>query len=82
MVKIPWLSLPNLLTGRELVPEFIRRKPTVDNLTASILSLLDKPSASAALIEEFLSIHKKLRCNASERAADAVLNLIGDGPRA
>jgi|TARA_B110000116_G_scaffold241879_1_gene230755 lipid-A-disaccharide synthase len=81
MVKIPWLSLPNLLTGRELVPEFIRRKPTVNNLTASILSLLDNPSASAALSDEFLSIHKQLRCNASERAADAVLNLIDHGPR-
>lgn len=76
MVKIPWLSLPNLLTGRELVPEFIRQKPTVENLTESVLSLLDDPTAAAAVADEFLSIHRQLRCNASERAADAVLQLI------
>ena len=75
MVKIPWLSLPNLLTGRELVPEFIRKKPTVDNLSEAVLSLLNNPAAAAALSDEFLSIHRQLRCNANERAADAV------GPR-
>lgn len=77
MVKIPWLSLPNLLTNKELVPEFIRRKPSVDNLSKSVLSFLDDPAASASLSDEFLSIHQQLRCNASERAADAIEALIG-----
>lgn len=76
MVKIPWLSLPNLLTGKELVPEFIRRKPTEENLSKAVLSFLDDATASATLSAEFLSIHQQLRCNASERAADAIVQLI------
>lgn len=81
MVKIPWLSLPNLLTGHELVPEYIRRKPTVDNLTNSVMSFFDEPSSASAVADEFLAIHKLLRCNASERAADAVLELVAKADR-
>ena len=42
----------------------------------SILTRIQLEQQRAALIEEFSRIHQMLRCDASQRAADAVLELV------
>lgn len=76
LVVIPHVSLPNILAGRELVPEILQDKVNAESLGAPLLEYFNKPEQAKALQAEFLSIHESLKCNADERAADALLTLI------
>jgi len=74
LVKTEFFSHPNLLAGRRLVPEYFQEQVRPEVLGPALLEQLDRPDR-AALLEEFSRIHQMLRCDASQRAADAVLEL-------
>ncbi len=76
LVKIPYFSLPNLLAGKPLVPEFIQDAATPENLGQSVLHYLIHPESAMALQETFTEIHASLRQGADQQAAEAVLSLI------
>jgi len=76
MVKTSYISLPNLLANKALVPELIQDQATVENLGAALLNYLSASDQNAALIKEFTLIHEKMRQNASQQAAQAVLELV------
>jgi len=73
LVKSQWFALPNLLASRALVPELIQDAATPETLAAALLPLLDDGSVQT---REFAVIGESLRQNASERAGDAVLQLL------
>ncbi|WP_213876876.1 lipid-A-disaccharide synthase [Pseudomonas sp. dw_358] len=73
MVKSPYVSLPNLLAQRLLVPELLQDAATPQALVDTLLPLLEEGRGQT---DSFDAIHRTLRCNASEQAADAVLGLI------
>ncbi|MDU4249178.1 lipid-A-disaccharide synthase [Pseudomonas sp.] len=73
LVKSPYISLPNLLAGRLLVPELIQDAATPEALGATLLPLLDDGSVQT---ESFDAIHCALRQDASAQAAEAVLALV------
>ena len=75
LVKTQFFSHPNLLAGRPLVPEFFQEQVRPEVLGPAVLEQLDRPDR-AALIDEYGRIHRMLRCDASQRAADAVLELV------
>lgn len=77
LLQIPHISLPNILAGRELVPELLQDKVTPEALGEKLMSYLENPSKVEALQQEFMSIHQALKQNADERAADAILSLVG-----
>lgn len=79
LLVIPHVSLPNILAGRELVPELLQDKVSAESLGAPLLEYFSNPERVKALQEEFISIHHTLNCNADERAADALLSLIEQG---
>lgn len=73
LVKSPYISLPNLLASRLLVPELIQDAATPEALAATLLPLLDDGSVQT---ESFDAIHRALRQDASAQAAEAVLALV------
>jgi lipid-A-disaccharide synthase len=73
MVKSPYVSLPNLLAQRMLVPELLQDAATPEALAQTLLPLLNDGQAQTAGFDE---IHRTLRRDASNQAAEAVLNLI------
>jgi lipid-A-disaccharide synthase len=77
LVKSPYMALPNLLAGRALVPEFFQDDVTPAALGSALLRELDDPARTAALVAEFRSMHRQLRCGAAERAANAILECAG-----
>ncbi|MCD5976078.1 lipid-A-disaccharide synthase [Pseudomonas quasicaspiana] len=77
LVKSPYVSLPNLLAQRLLVPELLQDEATPDALVQQLLPLLDDGLVQTAGFDE---IHRTLRRDASNQAAEAVLNLIGHSP--
>ncbi len=80
LVKLKHVSLPNLLAGRELVPELLQDAVTVEALSGQVLRCLEETSERAVLIAEFDSLHRQLRRGASERAAAALAELIDAVP--
>ncbi|AZE53716.1 Lipid-A-disaccharide synthase [Pseudomonas synxantha] len=74
MVKSPYISLPNLLAQRLLVPELLQDNATPEALAQTLLPLIDGGEEQT---RGFDDIHRTLRRDASNQAADAVLTLIG-----
>ncbi|MCD8524081.1 MAG: lipid-A-disaccharide synthase [Saccharospirillaceae bacterium] len=76
LVTQPYISLPNLLAGRELVPEFIQHDATAENLSEALLVRLEDSDAMHQLHETFLFIHRQLKRNADDEAAEAISALL------
>lgn len=81
-VSTPYFALPNLLAGRELIPEFIQDAATVANLGPAVLRWLEDEAVREALTAEFAALHGALRCAASQKAAEAVVELLEREPPA
>lgn len=73
--RLPHFSLPNLLAGHSLVPEFVQREVRPDVLGPALLRCLEAGAHAPDFRSELIAIHKQLRQNASASAADAVLEL-------
>ena len=76
LLKSRFVSLPNVLAGRELVPECLQDDCTPARLSSELLRWLRDPSAFAAVEPEFLHIHQELRRDASRQAAGAIAELL------
>ncbi|WP_445355965.1 lipid-A-disaccharide synthase [Microbulbifer sp. EKSA008] len=80
MLHTPWVSLPNLLAQKELVPEILQNDAIPENLGAAVMQYFEDPLLGDHLEREFFEMHQQLRRNASERAADAVVGLLEAKP--
>ena len=78
LVYPTWFALPNILAGRQLVPEFIQQDADPRRMAAAATELLTAPH-HRDLLDEFARIHRQLitkRAPGGE-AAMAVLHLCG-----
>ncbi|TDW62185.1 lipid-A-disaccharide synthase [Oceanimonas baumannii] len=73
LVKTDYVSLPNLLADQTLVAELIQHECTPGHIVDEVGKLLDNDPSE--LVAHFTQLHKKIRCNADEQAALAVLEL-------
>ncbi|WP_221799668.1 lipid-A-disaccharide synthase [Oceanobacter mangrovi] len=76
MLKQPFISLPNLLAGREVVPEILQESATPMRLSQELMRCLEDQQTRHQLHETFQFIHRQLRRNADQEAANAVIQLI------
>ena len=76
LVKTAYVSLPNLLAGRQLVPELIQDQATVANLVAAMQRQLHDRDLREALVQAFCQLHQSLRADASATAAKAIEQLL------
>lgn len=76
LIKTPYVSLPNILAGKEIVPELLQHDCTPENIANHVLPFLK--SDNTELKATFLVLHKQIRCNADEQAAQAVLDVLED----
>ncbi|OUS13167.1 lipid-A-disaccharide synthase [Gammaproteobacteria bacterium 53_120_T64] len=82
MLKVPYVSLPNLLAGRELVPEVLQDAATAEPLAELLLARLGDSTLAVQLRNDFTEIHRQIQCNGSQKAAEAVLSVIATQRRA
>jgi len=75
LLKVPFVSLPNLLAGKELVPELLQDAAEPKRIAEAALKLMS-PEVSAPIVSSFDALHQSLRLNASEEAADAIVEVI------
>jgi lipid-A-disaccharide synthase len=69
---LPWVGLPNILLRRFAVPELLQENATPEKIAQATLDWLDSPEKCETLADEFRRLHETLRCNASERIAEAL----------
>jgi lipid-A-disaccharide synthase len=74
LVKSKFVSLPNILSDRELVKEYLLEECNPDNLSAEVTRLLG--DESKPMVEEFTRLHHMIRKDADVQSAQAVLRLI------
>ena len=76
MVKTPYVGLPNLLAGKKLVPELLQDEATPENMSLAVMHYFEHPQETQALRDTFYDMHQSIKRNASDRAADAIAQLI------
>jgi lipid-A-disaccharide synthase len=72
----PFLGLPNILAGEQIVPELVQDAATPESLSEALLTLLRDEDVREKLDERFEAIRRALRQNTAEKAAQAVLPLL------
>ena len=72
-----FVALPNILSGRPLVPELLQDAAEPDRLARALLAEMRRAREEPEYFDEFDRQHAILRRGASERAAEAVLSLVG-----
>jgi lipid-A-disaccharide synthase len=76
LLKVERYALPNVLAGRELVPEIMQDACTPTALAAALLPTLRARGIEPSLLAEYRRLHLELRRDASHSAAAAVADLI------
>lgn len=76
MVRIPYKSLPNILAGREVVPELIQYDATPQKVYDSV-QLLWKTRQAEQQQHALKELHRQLQGHQAVDAAEAVCALIG-----
>lgn len=77
-VTIPHFAMPNLIAGREVIPEFTQDAATAARIAPAVLAMLEAPAERAELVALFRELHESLRQGASARAAEAVTQLLSE----
>jgi lipid-A-disaccharide synthase len=72
----PWVGLPNILSGKFVVPEFIQDAATPEALAAATIAWFDAPEKVTDLERQFTILHTKLLRNTSKLAADAIAQVL------
>jgi lipid-A-disaccharide synthase len=73
MAYLPYVGLPNILSGRFVVPELLQDQATPENLAEALIKLYEDKDGTAEIESAFTDLHHQLRQNAAEKAADAVI---------
>ncbi|WP_075579718.1 lipid-A-disaccharide synthase [Acidaminococcus massiliensis] len=80
MVYVKYIGLPNILAGREILPELIQEKMTPDHMAASILHFLEPEAASAVREEMRQAVAKLGQPGAVDRTAELILETAKENP--
>jgi lipid-A-disaccharide synthase len=78
LIKLDYVTLPNNLTPTPMIPEFLQERARAELIADEALDLLDNDARRAAIVAAFAKLRRELALGASERAAEAVSETIGD----
>jgi len=70
LVKSKFVSLPNVLTNKMLVPELIQKDANPGDIADNVMQVLN--SDQEKLEDDFKKVHRMLQQNASEKAAKII----------
>ncbi len=77
LIQVPHLGMPNVLAGREIVPEFIQHRAEPSAIAHAVLRLMEDETVRRKMLAGFDEVIAKLnKGGANEPAAKAILNLL------
>jgi len=74
--QVPYVGLPNLLAGEQVVPVFLQGQATPWALAAALTLLQRDADGRRRQIDRFEDIHRTLRQDCVTRASEAILGLL------
>jgi len=81
LVKIPYVALPNILAGKEIVPECLQLRCRPKILASELDKLLNSDKNIKKLINHFSKLSTELKKSADIQAANAILKILhNDNP--
>jgi lipid-A-disaccharide synthase len=76
MRYLPFVSLPNILLNKFLVPELLQSDATSENISSKAIEILKDASYRKNLLLQFTKIHHQLKQNTSDRLNKVILKFI------
>jgi lipid-A-disaccharide synthase len=76
MRYLPYVSIPNILLNKFLVPELLQNDATPENITVKTIEILKDSSYRKHLLVQFTKIHFQLKQNTSDRLNKVILKFI------
>jgi len=76
LTVVKHIGLPNFFDDSHPVPEFIQDEATAENVGEAMLEYLNNEEKRSDMIRNFQTYHESLKKNASQQAAQTVLQLI------
>lgn len=70
---LPYVGLPNILSGKFVVPELLQSDATPENLAQALLNLVGNKQAVSELEQRFTEMHLLLKQDAAKKAANAII---------
>jgi lipid-A-disaccharide synthase len=78
LIRVDYLGMPNILAGREIIPEFIQHQAVPVRIADTLWKLYSDPARRATMVSEMSRVIKLLGGKgAGRRAAEAVLRELG-----
>jgi lipid-A-disaccharide synthase len=76
LVKIPYISLPNIIAGRKVVPELLQYAVTADNIANETAAILLDSHLHKTILQDLAEVKAKLgEVGAVERVAREILTV-------
>lgn len=76
LLKVPFVSMPNLIANKKVVPEFLQEDAEPSKLNQELIPLLSNSDSVGEMLSQFADMKDQLMCNADEQAANVVFNVI------
>ncbi len=73
---LPYVGLPNILSGEFVVPELLQDDATPDALAQAILDWLNSPLKVSSLIERFKLMHFELKRPTAKLSAEVIASIV------
>jgi lipid-A-disaccharide synthase len=78
LVRIPWIAMPNVLSGRTLVPELIQSEATPERIAEEAASILGDPLRYRSMSADLISLRSALEGpGGMRRIAEIALRMAG-----
>jgi lipid-A-disaccharide synthase len=76
IITVKSLTMPNLLAGEEVYPEFVQHEATAENIAHAALQLLQDEARQTKIKSQLTTIISSLgQPGAAQRAANSILTL-------
>jgi lipid-A-disaccharide synthase len=78
LVKVPYLSMVNLVAGRKIVPELIQHEMTAENIAREAARLLRDPGETGQMRQDLAEVRTKLTADIDplKQAAEMILEAV------
>ena len=79
MIRLPYVSLPNVIAGRLVVPEFLQMDCVSEKIAPELMSWLTNEEKVNRQVELFEHLHQQIRADSETLLTKAVLDVVNAG---